>query len=68
MTPAYNEQRSDELIAKQQKLAAVRHGVNCPKVAHFDFTDSHGHLHEPDDDTPYDVDGCSYCGRCHQAL
>lgn len=40
------------------------HGVNCGKVAHV----GDGHLHGEDDDSPYDVDGCLYCGRCHKAL
>jgi hypothetical protein len=40
------------------------HGVTCPKVRHV----RGGELHSEDDDTPYDVDGCRYCGRCHYAL
>lgn len=43
----------------------VQHGVSCEKVPHGNKT---GMLHGPDDDRPYDVDGCSYCGRCHHAL
>lgn len=42
----------------------VTHGVNCPKIFHTGA----GHLHAEDDDTPYDVDGCKYCGRCHKVL
>lgn len=42
----------------------VVHGVTCEKVAHT----RDGHLHAEDDDTPYDVDGVSYCGRCHRSL
>lgn len=35
----------------------------CPKQPH-DRLDG-GYLHRADDDTPYTVDGVSYCGRCH---
>lgn len=42
----------------------IIHGVNCQKVIHI----GNGHLHSGDDNKPYDVDGCSYCGRCHHAL
>ena len=27
-----------------------------------------GYLHDANDDTPYDVDGVKYCGRCHLAM
>ncbi len=40
------------------------HSVNCPKKPHIGT----GHLHGEDDDSPYLVDGVSYCGRCHTAL
>ena len=42
----------------------VEHGVTCCKIDHTGV----GHLHSSDDDAPYDVDGCMYCGRCHHAL
>ena len=42
----------------------VRHGIDCPKASHT----RDGYLHGEDDDTPYDVDGLSYCGRCHRSL
>lgn len=42
------------------------HGVICLKKSH-DRLDG-GYLHAETDDTPYDVDGVQYCGRCHQAL
>ena len=42
----------------------IRHGVDCGKVAHVGV----GYMHSEDDDTHYDVDGLSYCGRCHYAL
>ena len=45
-------------------LCEVQHGKNCEKKIHS----GDGHLHGPDDDSPYDVDGASYCGRCHRWL
>lgn len=36
----------------------------CNKILHTGT----GYLHGDNDDTPYDVDGCVYCGRCHQSL
>jgi hypothetical protein len=39
-------------------------GKECKKQEHF----GGGYLHEYDDDAPYDVDGLSYCGRCHSWL
>lgn len=42
------------------------HGVTCQKKPHDN--PAGGYLHGDDDDTPYDVDGWSYCGRCHQVL
>lgn len=38
-----------------------QHGRDCPKVEHVGA----GYLHDAADDRPYDVDGVSYCGRCH---
>lgn len=38
-----------------------QHGRDCPKVAHI----GDGYLHSADDDCAYDVDGMTYCGRCH---
>jgi hypothetical protein len=43
---------------------AAEAAVTCEKVAHT----RDGYLHAEDDDTPYDVDGVSYCGRCHRSL
>jgi len=42
----------------------VVHGTNCQKKPHT----RDGYLHGEDDDTPYNVDGVKYCGRCHVAL
>ena len=42
----------------------MKHGINCEKAPHTRT----GYLHGADDDSPYSVDGCSYCGRCHRAL
>lgn len=33
----------------------------CDKVIH----NGGGYLHDAEDDGPYDVDGVTYCGRCH---
>ena len=35
--------------------------AQCPKVPHV----GDGHLHDANDDSPFDVDGVAYCGRCH---
>lgn len=40
------------------------HGVECPKVEHV----GSGYLHGEGDDSPYDVDGVDYCGRCHRVI
>lgn len=45
--------------------AFMEHGINCHKVQHESAT---GFLHSYDDDTPYNVDGVKYCGRCHEAI
>jgi hypothetical protein len=42
----------------------IKHGIECKKVAHI----GSGYLHQSYDDSPYDVDGMYYCGRCHTAL
>jgi len=42
----------------------VKHGETCRKVAHVDG----GYEHGADDDRPYDVDGVTYCGRCHEYI
>ncbi len=39
-------------------------GELCKRVPHFGT----GYLHGADDDGPYDVDGDTYCGRCHRLL
>lgn len=44
--------------------AQIKHGVDCVKAPHT----GEGYLHAEDDDRPYDVDGCSYCGRCHMGF
>lgn len=44
----------------------VRHGETCKKNLHR--SNSSAYLHGPEDDTLYDVDGATYCGRCHEAL
>jgi hypothetical protein len=53
----------DGSIPASHKEALV-HGINCEKKPHIRT----GYLHGEDDDTPYDVDGLKYCGRCHTSL
>ncbi len=38
----------------------------CEKAPHDG--PSGGYLHATDDDSPYEVDGVWYCGRCHFAV
>lgn len=52
-----------EQLAEFAARIAVRHGINCRKVPHCFRGD--GYLHMESDDGPYDVDGVTYCGRCH---
>lgn len=42
------------------------HGVDCFKEPHWVVGTAY--LHGAEDDTPYDVDGVAYCGRCHHVL
>lgn len=46
----------------------IRHGVNCQKISHASIGLLGGYLHDEKDDTPYDVDGVDYCGRCHRVM
>lgn len=55
---------TDATVGSQDALD-MRHGVNCPKVKHETW---HYYMHASDDDTPYNVDGVSYCGRCHHVM
>lgn len=41
------------------------HGSTCEKVPHLAVG---GYLHGTGADGPYDVDGVTYCGRCHVCL
>lgn len=52
------------LRVEQRKAAQAQHGLGCEKTPHT----GGGHLHAENDDSPYDVDGCLYCGRCHTVL
>ncbi len=45
-----------------QQKAEIIHGQNCPKATHWN---DDGYLHAETWDRPYDVDGVTYCGRCH---
>lgn len=51
-------------MKSSNKLEQVQHGYDCKKEQHT----GNGYLHHHNDDAPYDVDGCIYCGRCHHAL
>ena len=44
----------------------MNHGTDCKKAWHN--SNRGGYLHGDADDTPFTVDGMSYCGRCHYAL
>lgn len=48
-------------MIKFSKADIFTHGRDCPKAEH----DGTGYLHDRHYDTPYDVDGVTYCGRCH---
>ena len=52
--------------AMKMQADAIVHGRTCQKKPHDN--PEGGYLHGEDDDTPYDVDGWKYCGRCHQVL
>ncbi len=53
------------MITKLPDTEPMIHGVNCEKAPHWP---GYGYLHVEDDDEPYDVDGMTYCGRCHAWL
>jgi hypothetical protein len=55
----------EQLLREAFPVKQITHGISCPKVAH---TKGNGYLHDELDDTPYDVDGVMYCGRCHICL
>lgn len=42
------------------------HGLTCIKAPHDN--PGGGYLHDETDDSPYDVDGLTYCGRCHRFI
>jgi hypothetical protein len=50
--------------AKSHSHEVIVHGISCKKKPHV----RSGYLHGEDDDTPYNVDGLKYCGRCHTAI
>jgi site-specific DNA-methyltransferase (adenine-specific) len=58
------EKRYSEGIPRPGFRKEIIHGSTCPKAPHT----RSGYLHGEDDDTPYSVDGLSYCGRCHTSL
>lgn len=51
---------------KSNADAVVVHGVTCVKRQHVKPLGEY--LHDEADDTPYTVDGVTYCGRCHHCL
>lgn len=58
-----------EILAAQPGPAAsldssIIHGFDCEKHSH----ETGHHEHDENDDKPYNVDGCWYCGRCHHCL
>ena len=53
-------------VTRDANRDANIHGVTCTKRTHTPAQG--GYLHGPEDDRPYDVDGLTYCGRCHEAL
>jgi len=55
-------ERLEEELTEEKR--PVIHGKTCNKVKHVGT----GYLHDANDDTTYDVDGCIYCGRCHRAI
>lgn len=52
------------LRVEKRRAEQVRHGLTCEKAPHV----GDGHLHAEEDDSQYDVDGQTYCGRCHICL
>lgn len=54
-----------EKVHLHKHPTTVRHGIACPKVVHKAGI---SYEHGPTDDRPYDVDGVTYCGRCHSFL
>lgn len=53
-------------VLDYSKMASpiIQHGVNCMKSEHV----GDGYLHDEGDDRSYDVDGITYCGRCHHVI
>lgn len=65
---AMYELQGMELQAEVDAARGVKshtHGIDCPKASH---SAANGYLHTEADDSPYDVDGVMYCGRCHVVL
>lgn len=59
---------SSDVEAAQAIEPEIKHGVNCVKVQHNGGVHFGGYLHDANDDSPYEVDGYDYCGRCHHAI
>lgn len=56
--------RAAKKISDAEFSEPAQHGVTCRKALHVGT----GHMHGPEDDGPYDVDGQTYCGRCHGGM
>jgi hypothetical protein len=46
-------------------MTRLEHGKDCPKVPHSPEVP---YCHEVSWDGDYEIDGVSYCGRCHYWL
>lgn len=55
----------DEVVSDNTDTDKITHGVDCTKEPHIQHG-NRGYLHSATDDGPYDVDGHTYCGRCHR--
>lgn len=66
--PVQIKSRGDERTGDFPRYFAFAEATdheNCEKIQHDPDV---GYLHDRDDDTPYDVDGVMYCGRCHRFI
>ncbi len=65
MGPSTRVKASDPFTGRWKTDRPTDHGAGrCAKVPH----EGDGYLHREDDDSPYDVDGVLYCGRCHRCI
>lgn len=64
MSPQEAQAKVENDLATGYSSAIRTHGRDCCKATHV----GGGYLHSEKDDSPYDVDGVLYCGRCHGCL